>query len=152
MRNSTFSFTLALTLLGGCASSPEGEAKGSYDPHTMRVLLGGSFDREGDGPAVGVNYEFRESSKLGFLGFSDVAFGHDTSTVVGGGIAVHPADRWTLFAGPGVEFAEGDADFIARVGGWYDFPIEKYTLSPTAWLDLGDGAAFLIGLSFGFRR
>jgi hypothetical protein len=100
---------------------------------------------------LGVNYEYRESKKLGFMGFGDVAFARDTSTVLGGGVAVHPADRWTLFAGPGVELVEGDADFLARVGGWYEFPIEKYTLAPTAWLDFGDGVAFMLGVSFGFH-
>jgi hypothetical protein len=117
----------------------------------MRVILAGSFDRHGEGPALGANYEFRESQKLGFMAFGDVAFARDTSTVVGGGVAVHPAERWTLFAGPGVEFADGDADLIARVGGWYEFPVEKYHLGPVVWLDLGDGVSFLLGLSFGFN-
>lgn len=140
----------AAALLGGCASAPDEGAGGSYEPHTMNVLLGGSFDRAGDGVALGANYEYRVSKHLGAGAFGDVAFASETSTVLGGGIFVHPADRWTLLAGPGVDFVDGDADVIARIAGWYAFPIDGYRLAPTAWIDLGGDTAFFLGLSFGF--
>ena len=78
------------------------------------------------------------------------AFGHDTSTVLGGAVFVHVAERWTLLAGPGVEFAEGDADLLARIGGFYDIPMDNWTIAPTAWIDVGDGVSFFLGVSFGF--
>ena len=151
MRNATLSLLATATLLTGCASSPESEAGPAYAPHTMNVLLGGSFSREGEGVALGANYECRKSKTLGFGAFGDVAFAREVSTILGGGIMVHPADRWTLLAGPGVEFADGDADVIARIGGWYAIPVDKYTLAPTAWVDFGNDSHFFLGLSFGFN-
>jgi hypothetical protein len=149
-RESVLALGAALGLLAACASTPEEGAGTSYAPHTMNVLLGGSFDRAGDGVALGANYEYRTSRHLGAGAFGDVAFANETSTVLGGGIFVHPADRWTLLAGPGVEFADGESDVIVRVGGWYAIPIDRYRLAPTAWIDLGGDAAVFLGLSFGF--
>ncbi len=135
----------------GCAATPESEPAPAYKPHTMNVLVGGSFDRAGDGAAVGANYEYRKTKHLGFGAFGDVAFAQETSTVLGGGVFVHPAERWTLLVGPGVEFADGDADVIARLGGWYAIPVDSYTLAPTAWIDISGDTAFFLGLSFGFN-
>lgn len=149
LRDSVLPLVAAIGLLAGCAATPEGGAD-SYEPHSMNVLLGGSFDRAGDGVALGGNYEYRVSRHLGAGAFGDVAFADETSTVLGGGILVHPADRWTLLAGPGVEFADGDSDVIARIGTWYAFPVDGYRLAPTAWIDLGGDTAFFLGLSFGF--
>ena len=141
---------LFILLCVGCAQTPEGEPVPSYKPNAMNVLLGGSFDRAGDGPALGANYEHRLKQTLGVGGFGDIAFADETSTVLGGAVFVHPADRWTLLAGPGVEFVDGDADVVARVGGWYAIPVKEYAIAPTAWLDLGDGVSFFLGLSFCF--
>ncbi|HEX5137836.1 MAG TPA: hypothetical protein VFY93_12740 [Planctomycetota bacterium] len=149
LRDFVLPLAATLGILAGCAATPE-QGAASYEPQSMNVLLGGSFDRAGDGVALGANYEYRVSHHLGAGAFADVAFARDASTVLGGGIFVHPADRWTLLAGPGVEFADGDADVIGRVGGWYAIPVDRYRLAPTAWVDIGGDTAFFIGLSFGF--
>lgn len=141
---------LAILLSTGCAATPEDDPAPSYGSHTMNVLLGASFDRAGDGPAVGGSYEYRVDRRLGVGAFGDIAFAEEASTVLGGGVFVHPGDRWTLLAGPGVEFVDGDADVIARVGGWYAIPIGSYAVAPTAWVDVGDGVSIFIGLSFCF--
>ena len=101
---------------------------------------------------MGASYEYRKRGQVGLGGFADVAFGRDTSTVLGGAGFFHPAERWTIFAGPGVEFVRGDADLLGRIGGSYAFPMDEFTLSPIGWLDLGAGdVALLLGLGFGFR-
>ncbi len=143
--------SLAAALFAACAAPPPDEEPAkSYKANTMNVLVGGSFDRAGDGAAIGANYEHGLSPKAGVGAFGDVAFGGDVSTILGGGVYVHPWERWTLLAGPGVELVDGDADVIARIGGWYAFPMDKYTISPTAWTDFGNGTSFFLGVSFGF--
>jgi len=136
----------ALSVATGCAAPAASSGARSYEPNTMNVLVGASLSRHGDGVAVGGNYEYRKEDKLGFGGFADVAFADDTSTVLGGAIFWHPADRWTVFGGPGVNFANGDADVLARVGGYYTFEIDKFTIAPTGWVDLADDVAFFIGV------
>jgi hypothetical protein len=136
----------ALSAVTGCAASAAGSGARSYEPHTMNAVVGASLNRHGEGVAIGANYEYRKEDKLGFGGFADIAFADDTSTVLGGAVFWHPADRWSVFGGPGVNFADGDADVIARLGGFYTFPLDKFTVAPTGWIDLGDDVAFFIGV------
>jgi hypothetical protein len=111
----------------------------------MNVLAGVSFNRPDTGVAVGAQYEYRKDDKLGFGAFADVAFADDVTTVLGGAVYWHPADRWTVFGGPGVMFGDGDTDVIARVGGGYTFPVKKWTIQPTAWVDIGEEVAVFLG-------
>jgi hypothetical protein len=153
MRNHARSLLLAaaLALSVGCAARSTTDPATPYAPHTVNLILGASFNRSGDGVALGGNYEYRTHGKLGYGGFADIAFGDDTSTAVGGAVYYHPADRWGILAGPGVAIADGDADVFARVGGWYAFPFTEFTLAPTAWIDLGEDVAGFFGVSVGFR-
>jgi len=120
------------------------------DPHAVNVIVGGSFDRAGDGAAVGAQYEYRKDDRWGYGVFGDVAFAKRTSTALGGAVYFHPKEPWTVFGGPGVEFANGDADVFARIGGSYAFDLDEFTLGPIGWIDLGDNAALFIGLAFTF--
>jgi hypothetical protein len=135
----------ALCAVTGCAATAASGGARSYEPHTMNVLVGASFNRPDTGVGVGANYEYRKEDKLGFGGFADIAFADEVSTVLGGAVFWHPVDRWTVFGGPGVMFVDGDADVIARVGGSYTFPVKKWTIAPTAWVDLGEDVAVFIG-------
>jgi hypothetical protein len=136
----------------GCAATPEGPDASASDPNAATFIVGASFDRSGDGAALGANYEYRKRGMVGLGGYADVAFGRSTSTVLGGAGFFHPAERWTVFAGPGVEFVRDDAEFLVRIGGSYAFPMDELTLSPIGWLDLAEGdVALLLGLGFGIR-
>jgi hypothetical protein len=136
---------VAFSALMGCAAPVASSGARAYEPHTMNVLLGASINRPETGVLIGANYEYRKDDKLGFGGFADIAFSDEVSTGLGGLVFWHPADRWSVFGGPGVLFVDGDADVIARVGGAYTIPVKKWTLAPTAWVDLGDDVAVFIG-------
>ncbi len=137
--------------VAGCAAPAAAGGARSYEPHTMNVLVGASLNRPETGVAVGANYEYRKDDKLGFGGFADVAFGEDTSTVLGGAVFFHPDDHLALFGGPGVNFTSGDAEVVARLGGFYAFEWKKYTIAPTAWVDLGDDVAVFLGVGLLFH-
>jgi len=142
----------ALSAVTGCAATAASSGARSYEPNTMNVLVGASFNRPEAGVALGANYEHRRDDKLGFGGFADIAFGSDTSTVVGGAVFWHPEDRWAVFGGPGVNFTSGDnAEVIARLGGYYTFPVKEWTVAPTGWIDLGNHVALFIGVGAIFR-
>ncbi len=147
MRNLVITILVAaaISAVTGCAAPAAASGARSYEPHTMNVLLGASINRPEEGVAIGANYEYRKDDKLGFGGFGDIAFSDEVSTVLGGAVFWHPADRWSVFGGPGVMFLDGDADVIARVGGAYTFPVKKWTIAPTAWVDIGDDVAVFIG-------
>jgi hypothetical protein len=142
----------ALSAVTGCAATAASSGARSYDPHTMDVVVGASFNRPETGVAVGANYEYRKDDKLGFGGFADIAFGDGTSTVVGGAVFWHPDDRLAVFGGPGVNFTSGGStEVIARVGGYYTFEWKKYEIAPTAWVDLGDDVAVFVGVGMIFH-
>lgn len=141
----------ALSAMTGCAATAASSGAKSYEPNTMNAVVGVSLNRPETGVLVGANYEYRRDDKLGFGGFADVAFGNDTSAVVGGAVFWHPEDRLAIFGGPGVNFTSGDANVIARVGGYYTFEWKKYTLAPTAWVDLGSDVAVFIGAAMMFH-
>ena len=147
MRNlvTTTLVAAALAVVTGCAAPAASSGARSYEPHTMNVLLGASFNRPDTGVAVGANYEYRKEDKLGFGAFADVAFADEVTTVLGGAVYWHPVDRWTVFGGPGVMFGDGDTDVIARVGGSYTIPLKKWTIAPTGWVDIGEEVALFIG-------
>ncbi|MGH7163140.1 MAG: hypothetical protein ACREID_06630 [Planctomycetota bacterium] len=154
-------------LLGACASARQrlkeaessepmfAEAAGApAERNSVNLLVGVTIDRADDGFTLGGNYERRLGDELGVGGFADATFGGDhTAAVVGPAVFYHPADRWVVFGGPGVEFFRGDAEALARLGVWYEFPVEKLTLSPTFFVDLGgdDDAAAFLGVSLGWK-
>ncbi|HEX5138679.1 MAG TPA: hypothetical protein VFY93_17035 [Planctomycetota bacterium] len=141
----------ALSAVTGCAATASDSGARSYEPNTMNAVVGVSMNRPETGVLLGANYEYRRDDKLGFGGFADIAIGDDTSTALGGAVFWHPKDRLTVFGGPGVNFTSGDADIIARVGGYYTFEWKKYTIAPTAWVDLGDDVAVFIGAGLIFH-
>ncbi len=147
MRNvvTTILVAAALSAVTGCAATAASSGAKSFEPHTMNVLLGASFNRPDTGVAVGANYEYRKEDKLGFGAFADIALADEVSTVLGGAVFWHPARQWTVFGGPGVMFLDGDTEVIARVGGSYALPVKKWTIAPTGWIDIGDEVALFIG-------
>jgi hypothetical protein len=144
-------YLFALLAAAGCASSPGDGDVDPTRPHHMNFLVGGSFDRAGDGAALGAQYEHRKRGKLGLGGFADVAFGRDTSTAIGGALYDHPVDRWSHFAGPGVVFADVDGYVLALIGTSYAFPAGNGRVMPIGWIDFGgvDNAALFIGVGYG---
>jgi hypothetical protein len=120
-------------------------------PHGVRMFLGGASEREGGGFVLGGQYEYRMQDKLGLGGFLDLTFGDEVATTLGGAVYWHPANRVTLLAGPGVEL-DGSGDVFVRLGGSYEFPVDRITLAPAAYVDVGaDGTPVLLGLLVGWR-
>lgn len=145
---------ILLAVVGVLAAACASKAKRPDSPatHYVNLMLGGTIERADGGGTVGGTYEHSFKDKLGLGAFSDVTFGDGTVATVGPGVFFHPAERWTVLGGLGVEFGEGDSALFARVGGWYEFPQKTFTIAPAAWLDfgLGDLVAFL-GVNFGWR-
>jgi hypothetical protein len=117
----------------------------------FHALAGFTAGRGGDGVTLGANYEYQLKDEIGVGGFGEVTLSNRTAVVLGGAAFFHVGDRWVFLGGPGVEIISGNADVIARVGGWYEFEVDDFTLAPTLFIDLGGGdPAIVVGVSFGF--
>jgi hypothetical protein len=142
-------FTALAALSLGCSTGAR--RPDSPATHYLNAMVGGTFERGGGGATVGGTYEHSFKDKFGLGAFGDVTLANDTVVALGPGVFFHPAPRWTLLGGLGVEL-DGDTAVFGRVGGWYDFPQKTFTIAPTAWIDLGlsDFVAF-IGVNLGWR-
>jgi hypothetical protein len=126
-------------------------AASAWTDQAFHAFAGFTAERGGDGVTLGGNYEYQLEDEVGLGGFAEVTLSNRTAVVLGGAGFFHVGDRWVFLGGPGVEIMDGDADVIVRVGGWYEFEMDDFTLAPTLFIDLGDGdPAIVVGVSFGF--
>ena len=159
MRPILIAAVAALSLCAACVA-PSGRAVASDEPvhaasawseQSFRAFAGFTAERGGDGVTLGGNYEYQLEDEVGLGGFAEVTLSNRTAVVIGGAGFFHVGDRWVFLGGPGVEIIDGDADVIVRVGGWYEFEMDEFTLAPTLFIDLGDGdPAIVVGVTFGF--
>ena len=131
---------------------PEGAGASRSDGRNFaEVSLGYTFGRGGDGLTIGATYEYLLRKDMGVGGFGQYTAGdNDDVGVLGGGVFFHPQDAWRVLVGLGFEFGD-DTEFLARVGGSYEFPLGTMTLSPEAYIDFttGGDVPLYIGVSFG---
>lgn len=123
----------------------------AWEEHAFHAFAGFTAGRGGDGVTLGGNYEYRLEHEVGVGGFAEATLSNDTAVVLGGAGFFHVGDRWVFVGGPGVEIINGNANAIVRLGGWYEFEVDDFTLAPTLFIDVGGGdTAIVAGVSFGF--
>ncbi len=167
-----------LVLLAACASpkapsDPWGAVDASQMVYLLQESSAGSEPRAGSadpvgsgfvnaflgattkpgGVTIGANYEYRYQHKLGFGGMIDYTFGSRDTTVLAGSVYLHPwAEPVVLLAAAGAQFDDGSTDALVRIGGWYELPQDKFTVSPTLYIDFVRGDVELVaGVNFGIQ-
>ena len=128
---------------------------GSADPVGRSYLnaFAGATTKPG-GVTIGANYEYRYTHKVGFGGIIDYTFGRRDTVVLAGSVFFHPwAEPVVLLVAPGAQFDNGSGSALLRLGGWYEFPQDKYTLASTLYIDFVDGedVELVAGVNFGFK-
>jgi len=128
----------------------EGHGKGSQ---AFNVFAGGSGEiGDKDGWTFGVDYEYRLSEPLGIGAFAELVTGLDRSFATGVQLYWHAIGDLVLVAGPGLERHHDEWLPLARLGGFYEFPLGGgWVLSPALFYDIVEGDDFWIfGLNLGF--
>lgn len=165
-RVAAFLLRLSWMVTGACVLWPsavwsvEEEGHGGLPYHHVAVIVGGGVETESGhsdraGVALGLSYEYRFHEKWG-IGASVDALGQNTSrdSAVAVPVSYHLTERWRLFAGPGVEFADHGNEFLIRLGVGYEFRLSgKWTLAPEFVADLVEGgkSLFIGGVAFGYE-
>ncbi|MFT5049412.1 MAG: hypothetical protein ACI8QZ_000805 [Chlamydiales bacterium] len=119
----------------------------------LNLFVGGSSDiGDADGFTIGLDYEYRLSHRWGIGGFAESVSGLNRSLSLGLQAYWHAVGELILVAGPGVERRGDEWEPIARVGGFYEFPIgDGWILSPGVFYDITPNEDLLIyGLNLGF--
>ncbi len=164
-------FLSAATLLGHTALyATEGaheNAEHDFHPNEAGLFIGATnpYDEEAGGETsftVGFDYERRITSVAGVMGLVDLCFGDGSrSSLMAAAFAWRPVEGLRLGAGPGAEVDEeteesGDKEyslhFVVVARALYEFPVGKFSLSPTLGFDfLGETETNIsYGLSVGY--
>lgn len=130
--------------LAALAIAPAAAAQAREEPfrrHHVSVVLGGTTaPRENEtGFTFGVDYEYRLRERFGLGGVVERAGGRLNATSLIALVDVHLSRQLVVQAGPGVTFEEGERFVVGRIGGYYEFELRKYTLSPTVSYDFAGG-------------
>ncbi|GAB5413403.1 MAG: hypothetical protein Cons2KO_10060 [Congregibacter sp.] len=117
---------------------------GDFEPHhTVGVFLGDTTEDRRDGVTLGLEYEYRASTKWGLgLTAEHVAGDFDTNVLV---LPVaHHRGPWKFYAGPGVEFADEGEEPLFRAGVEYGFHLGEFEVSPQIDVDFVDGERLIV--------
>ena len=157
-RNTALGVLASGALCVGCATTGAGR-EGTHEvaphdwrdgPHHLSVLLGTTEADEESGPTVGLDYEYRVSDFLGVGAVAEYAFDQIDSTTVLAAADLHVTPQFVIQTGPGVEFINGEEEFVYRIGILYEWERSGYTLSPQVHYDATSGEdAVVFGIALG---
>lgn len=150
---------LLLPLASACSTvgTAEREAQLPHDwrdgPHHFSVLLASTVEdseESASGPTIGLDYEYRVSDFLGLGTVLEYAFEDIDATTVLAVADLHVTPQFIVQTGPGVEFRDGDDEFVYRLGVLYEWERGGYTLSPQLHYDATSGDdAIVFGIALG---
>lgn len=123
---------------------------GDFKPNSVEVFVGGTFD-DGDGEAsFGLSYERRLNSAFGLGALAEYTNGREWVLAVP--FNWHVTESWKLMVAPGVEFEDGDSEYLTRVGTSYEFKFSGWSLAPELNVDfVGGEVKTVVGVSVGWE-
>lgn len=150
---------LAVSLMRLHGSEPTPiEEESSHERHHVDLFLGAVSRFEGGekdhGMALGLEYEYSLSQRWGIGGLIEgVTAGHGRQLAMVAPLTWHPWRGLKLSLGPGMEFVEGEAEFLGRASIGYEFRWGRWELIPEISGDFGREAQSLVyglGIGLGF--
>ena len=142
---------IASILLSCLVQQPYFAAEGH--PHHLALASGYARQSHKDAGFVGLEYEYRVSSKFGIGGYAETTWG-DFDLEAGGLIFTYrPSGGWKIFGGPGVERKLGTKKDkgLVRLGVGYDFHFRNVSIGPMVAVDLIEDLTHVtyVGVAFG---
>jgi hypothetical protein len=125
-----------------------------HSHHHLEATFGAAFYDGKTGTYTGFEYEYRFSDLLGVGAFVDGTFDGFDLAALGVVANFHPAGRWKVLTGLGVERKTGSDKnkLLFRVGGAYEFHVGNGTISPTVAYDFLEDSKDVVyaGVAIGF--
>ena len=120
--------------------------------HHAAVFVGNTKNDKGQNAfTVGADYEYRFHPYWGVAALVDYATANIDSTLIAGGVFLHPVGDLRLLVAPGVDHHHGHNEFVVRLGFLYDFRVGDWSISPTLHIDVLDRKENII-FGFGIGR
>jgi len=107
----------------------EGEPGGKAEPeskvgsHVVNLFVGGSSERSDGGFTLGAEYAYRFRPKWSVGAFGEYTWGDLNAVALGAAVFFFPIEPLALMAGPGVEFEDGKAEALLRIGAAWEFEV-----------------------------
>jgi len=129
------------------------EPESKVGSHVASLFVGGSSERGEGGFTVGAEYAYRFRPKWSVGAFGEYTAGSLDAVALGAAVFFFPIEPLALMAGPGVEFEDGAAEALLRVGAAYEFEVGEIILAPGVYVDIVNGGRKVIiaGLNIGKR-
>ena len=106
-------------------------------------------NRETEG-TVGLEYQHRFTRTWGLAVAFEYVGGGARNWMTGVGPVLYPVAGLELVAGPGLEYNDGESEFVFRVGLGYAFEVGRWSLTPAFNLDFVEGEhTYVYGLYVG---
>mgnify|MGYP006267357703 CR=1 FL=1 len=122
--------------------------------HHVSGYVGGTTVRDLDhtGATLGIDYEYVLTPRTGVGVVAEYAAGGVDATSIFAVTDVHVTRALVVQVGPGVEFIDGDALAVGRVGAYVEFEFGEFTLAPSLFYDVSEREDSLVyGLIAGRR-
>jgi hypothetical protein len=149
---SGFLLLLALLLAAGISQAEAAGADGGEEPkqNSVELFVGGTFDSgEGD-LSLGAIYVRRFGEKLGVGALAERTDSPGREWVFAVPFFWHVVDPWKVLIAPGIERANGNNEYMTRLGASYEFEFDGWTLAPELNFDFVDSEMkTVVGVSFG---
>jgi len=153
-----FAFLAVLFIATATATAAFAEAEPEYDAdrrNHFSVVAAGSrlfVDGHEDESAftVGGDYEYRVSRLLGVGLILEHAFDPIDATTFLGVFDIHVWRGFALQTGGGVEWTSDGSNAVGRIGGLYEFELERgFTIAPQVHYDFSKEDTLVFGVGFG---
>jgi len=139
-----------LTFTGAVSAQEVNEAV-EFEKNSLELFLGGTYaDDEGTNFSIGLGYERRLGEKFGVGGLIEYTMGKGREWVIAAPVLFHPTESWKVYLAPGLEYEDGENEFMVRLGSSYEFEMGGWSLAPELNFDFVDGdVKTVFGVSFG---
>jgi hypothetical protein len=115
-----------------------GRHRVEHHNHHIAVFVGTTRAEGENEPTIGLDYQYRLSSRLSIGGLVDHAGGDLDSNAVAAALFIHPVGGLEIVLGVGYENEDHERDFLVRAGVGYAFHVGKISLTPIFNVDFVD--------------
>lgn len=117
----------------------------------VELFVGGTFDSGDRDLSLGAGYERRFGEKFGLGALVERTDSPGREWVFAVPFLWHVMDPWKVLVAPGIERANGNNDYMTRLGASYEFEFGGWTLAPELNFDfVGSETKTVLGVSFGW--
>jgi hypothetical protein len=148
-------FVLFVSLfISGIASAADTDQNASdrLKANIFEVFVGGTFYDDAANASVGALYLRRLNEKFGIGVVAEYTESDDRGWVFALPVVFHITEPIKIKIAPGVEYTDGNTEYLTRLGASYEFGFTGWSLAPELIVDfVGGEVKTVVGVAFGWH-